>query len=158
MTKPLELTSPNHATALTLDLGMAVFGGAFLLGALDSKGIPLMVGVVLYPVWAFLMVLSGLAAATSAFIAPKSSKPRVCLTVEAWASAALALTLLVYGVSTLWVPQHTYITLTLFTVLGLGIGSRTLQITRELFKLRLAEEAPVIVVLRESLADPIDDV
>jgi hypothetical protein len=157
MAKPLELKSPDNANSLFGVYGVwAVIGMAFIVGALTSPGLTLLLSNTWVPVWALVLLLSSLTGLVSAATCSRSSNPVRWLRYEAAGATVLGLCLIVNAVASQLPPGHTLVGLFLYGMIAFATFGRAWQIVGELRRLRIARRKPVIVVHVEALADPHD--
>lgn len=150
----LRLKSPDHALAIGAYLGMGVIGGLFAVTPAVTRGLAqLLHGEAGVSVWGLILILACLVCTLSALAAPHVDRPGRYLTGEAVGAAIAGGLLLLYAYSTTTLPNSAPITLTVFTVIGLALISRTLQVAWELHKLRRAQRQAV-VAHREAQAQP----
>jgi hypothetical protein len=154
--KPLSITSPDHAIALSCYFMLGFFGFIFVAGGANSSSFPRAVGEAITDIWGTTVMLAGLGAFLAAVTIRKTSRPEHNLWVEMWFDWALFAGLGFFAAVT-WVTYGAQaISLFIFgAIFSIGALLRAIQIIREQRILAMAraharESDPV-------LADPRED-
>ena len=153
--KPLELKSPDNAMALGLYLTIALLAIAVLLNPIGSPVLAHFFAgrAILAAGWGLLMLFSASVGLASAIIAPRLSRPRRALSVEATGAIGVAATVGTYVVALSMAPTATVLGLVIFVGFTLAAAGRAAQLIKELRLIRIAQQKKITATL-ESLADP----
>lgn len=157
MRKPLAITSPDHAAALSLYFIIGVSGLLIVLSKESGGGriMAAMLGSGVADIWAVLLMVFGFGAFGAAVSARKASAPERSLRVEMWSCIGLFLALLLFFcVIVASVGVSGLITGSFALAIGVGSGLRAFQIVREQRILREARKHPS--PSDSMLADPRD--
>jgi hypothetical protein len=146
MRKPLSITSPDHAVALSLYFIIGVSGVLLTLNK-DQGGGRLMAlfgGAGLTNIWAVTLAAFGFGAFFASLSARKASRPERSIRVEMWMCIGLFLDLgfFFYAIVSL-LGLAGLVTGSFSFAIALGTGLRAIQILVEQRRLRQAREHPL---------------
>lgn len=149
------ITSPTHGLALVAYVVTAIQGVLFLTDVASARGVESIIGGrnILYAVWAFGFIISGMMGFASAYTSRYFRRPNSILRVELLAVIGVGLVNLLYFVSLqkqgfesdnyvvpeLWfLKGFTFVATTQLFALFYVVGGpiRSIQIGRELWKMR----------------------
>lgn len=156
MIKPLSVTSPNHAVALSTYFILGFFGflGVFNVGKQSS--IFLALGEGISDVWATTLMIGGWGALAAALGATRARRPEHNMRLEKIFCVALFLNFAYLS----WVVFHHFGEKGFFTLMcgvafSVGCGLRVVQLWFERRKIIKSRQHPQVVT-PEVLADPND--
>lgn len=156
MKKPLSITSPNHAVAVSL---YAMLGLTGLLGVANinrTSPVYSFMGPVMADVWFTTLMIFGFAAAIAAMGAKKARRPENALTYEMFACAGLVVNM-AYFIYIVWTFFPAGLASSTFaTVFVFGFTLRAVQIWREQRIIKKARANPSVSD-DPLLADPRED-
>lgn len=146
MTRPATITSPTHAGGVLAIVGIGALAVQLLLGTAQPKALADLIGhhaaSVLVPL---LMFTAAVGALLCVLAVPRMADPAGALRVEVACKATLAVTTLAYGASLTaaygWSGGPA--TQTLTWAAGTGFAARSVQVARDLRRLRRSREAGV---------------